>query len=156
MKNNKKGISEIVSYTLLIIIAIGLSIIVFLFLKVYVFKGQSPQCPLDVSIFIDEATCSSSSQQLVITLTNKGFFSINGIYARFRKEGRTVQNLINKEYYGFSNKLEPGNTERQIPFTLSNVNADEKYMLEIQPVVINEKNEQAVCESTITKTITCD
>ena len=157
---NKKGVSEIVSYTLLIVIAIGLSIIVFLFLKIYVFKGQAPQCPPDVSIFINEELCSVGNPgSLQFTLTNKGFFSVNGFYVRFREPRRKIQNIIissgQNEFQSFSEQegLSPGNQEHfSIPVQVS---AGQEYTLEIQPVVYNEKNEQAVCEAIVTKTVTC-
>ncbi len=160
MKNmgNKKGVSEIVSYTLLIVIAIGLSIIVFLFLKVYVFKGQAPQCPPDVSLSLTEESCSVGNPgSLQFTITNKGFFTVNGFYLRFRQPGRKIENLIplKDQFKTFLEEdgLSPGDPQ---PFSIPvQVSAGQDYTLEVQPVVYNEKNEPAVCEAIVTKTVTC-
>ena len=158
---NKKGISEIVSYTLLIVIAIGLSIIVFLFLRVYVFKGQAPECPPDVSIFINSATCFSASgqYQLNVDLINKGFFTIDAVYVRFREPNRKIQNLIGSpyDYHSFSEGLAPGEkTNPPLAFSLSSAQSGKEHTLEVQPVVKNDKGEDALCENAVvTKTVIC-
>jgi hypothetical protein len=78
---NKKGLSIIVSYVLLIGISIGLSIIVYTWMKTYVPK-ESLECPDGVSLSISRLTYESATKILNITFRNNGRFSIDGFYIR--------------------------------------------------------------------------
>ena len=90
MKNikNNKGISEVVSYVLLIVIAIGLSAIVFAFLKGIVPKEQT-SCPEGLSLIIKEAQCVGTNK-IYLTFQNKGRFKIDGIYSRYSANENTA------------------------------------------------------------------
>ncbi|NMB66531.1 hypothetical protein GYA25_00505 [Candidatus Woesearchaeota archaeon] len=78
---NKKGLSIIVSYVLLIGISIGLSIIVYTWMKTYVPK-ESLECPDGVSLSISKITYEAATKRLNITFRNNGRFSIDGFYIR--------------------------------------------------------------------------
>lgn len=71
-KKNKKGMSAIIGYVLLITFGLVLSIIVFNYLKTYVPKDTG-SCPDGVSIFLESYSCSNGS--LNITLKNNGRFN---------------------------------------------------------------------------------
>ena len=72
---NKKGISEMIGYVLLISIAIVISVFVYTWLKTYV-PQQNLECPEDVSFLVEGAVCEGS--ELNITLRNNGLFDIGG------------------------------------------------------------------------------
>lgn len=74
---NKKGVSEIVGYVLLIAIGIILAVIAYSYLKTYVPRNAS-ECPSGVSLFIKEYSCSENS--INITLKNNGRFNVDGFY----------------------------------------------------------------------------
>jgi len=72
LKKNKKGMSVIIGYVLLITFGLVLSVIVFNYLKTYVPK-DSGSCPDGVSIFLESYSCSNGV--LNITLKNNGRFN---------------------------------------------------------------------------------
>lgn len=92
---DKKGVSEIVAYVVLIAIALSISVLVFSYLKVYVPKDK-PQCSEDVSIRISDFNCSVSAGNTTLTLTleNRGLFNIDAAYIRFGQKDKTALPLI--------------------------------------------------------------
>jgi len=80
---NKRGVSVVIGYVLLIAISIVMSILVYAWLKNYV-PSETAQCPDETSIFIRDVayTCTPGSETLNITLKNNGKFSVNGYFIR--------------------------------------------------------------------------
>src|SRR3990167_7706182 len=147
---SKKGISEIVSYTLLILIAIGLAAGVYSFLKVYVPKYQIPECPPNAHVSIQRVSCNLDSIEFEII--NKGFFSIDAIFIRLNPPGREIQSLIpNDGFYSFNNSLSPGNVTiiSKQHTKLSTSEAGLEYTLEIQPAIYKEDGNLAACQDSI-------
>lgn len=154
----KKGISEMVSYVLLIVIAIGLSVIVYAYLKTLVPKPDL-QCPDEIALIAQPVTCTQG--QLNITFLNKGYFKVIGAYVRFDKESVKVRKDLqgnNKSAFwlttGSEQGLNPGN------YTLRSYNLTEflkspgygtgqTYILEIQPAIFNEKGVLIACDRAV-------
>lgn len=171
---NNRGISEMVSYVLLIIMAIGLSVMVFAFLSVYVPK-EKPECKEDVHVVISKAMCnvSSTNQTLYLELTNKGLFTFDAAYIRMAPAGREVTFLINDpeknlggSVRGFqlyaqgatSPGLPPGTTYSRV-YSLAGVEGISfvpgNYTLEVQPAMGKGRN-FALCEKAIIhETVPC-
>src|SRR3989338_7575646 len=165
LQHNKKGISEIVVYVLLVLIAISISSLVFFYLKSYVPK-EKPECQQDITLLIQSYSCSSQLSQLNLTFLNKGLFNIDLVYIRVGSEGSRVKKLINPEYNDGPNGLYfgviddqkgliPGKTFSKVylsPLLKPGVNE-----LEIEPAVFTGKGtEIALCDKAIvTQTITC-
>ncbi len=74
---NRRGLSEVVAYVLLVGIAVALSIAVYYFINSYLPK-QASECPEGLSIVIYEYKCETSRNELNLTLQNKGLFDIDG------------------------------------------------------------------------------
>jgi hypothetical protein len=84
MKNkidNKRGISEILGYILLITFAVFMSFIVYQGLRTYVPVGAI-DCPEGVSIFVSSSNCTLSEEKynLTINIKNNGRHNIAGYY----------------------------------------------------------------------------
>ncbi len=182
MINNKKGVSEMVSYVLLVVIAIGLGALVFAYLQVYVPKDKTT-CPDDTSIAIESYSCTynpstTPKQNLSLILSNKGLFTINAAYIRIGKDDRMVRELINDPrvtnnppsgFYlssglqapsapGTVNSaftgLKPGESTTRI-YHPSQIDSKRIYEIEIQPAV-GTYNKLTICEkATIVQKITC-
>ena len=75
----KKGLSEMVGYVLLIVIAISLSILVFIWLKNYLPVKQE-KCPDSASLTIEEYGCENGI--INISIRNTGTFRIEGFIIR--------------------------------------------------------------------------
>lgn len=83
-KKNKKGISVMIGYILLVVFILAISVAVYQWLRSYV-PGQAIECPDGVSLFIDRATFYSGNSTLEINSVNNGNFQILGYFARIKK-----------------------------------------------------------------------
>ncbi len=94
----KRGVSIMVGYVLLVIIAVSISVLVYGYLKLYVPK-EKPECPEghDVTLIIQSVSCQIGSEEdtLSITLLNKGLFKADAVYVRMEEAGREVKQLVN-------------------------------------------------------------
>jgi len=92
---NKKAVTEMVAYVLLVMIALILSIMVYAFLKLYVLK-PSAECKEGISIAIDDYICNAESKEINITFKNTGRWDIDGFVIRASNmtEGKAVYPLI--------------------------------------------------------------
>jgi len=80
---NKRGISNLVAYVLLITITISLSVFVYGWLKTYVGGEEVETCPSNVNIVISSYECVSNvSGNLSVRLRNKGLFNVDGYVLR--------------------------------------------------------------------------
>lgn len=160
---NKKAVSEIVSYVFLIIIAIGLSIGVFAYLKIYVPKDQVT-CDKEVSLIVSSYSCtiSGSKINLAFNLTNNGLFNVSGAFLRFDETGKKVKNSLNtiprfQTSTGELFQLAPGETyeTKYDPAAKSGIT---KYDLEVEPIILGGKSGQevALCnKAIIVQTLDC-
>ncbi len=77
---DKKAVSVIIGYVMLISMAIALSILVFAWLRFYVSPGEELECPSDVALVIQDYYYDGET--LGLRLKNKGLFSIDGYFVR--------------------------------------------------------------------------
>ena len=113
IKRDKRAVSEVVSYVMLIAIVIGLSVLVYAFLKVQIPKAEKT-CEDGISIVIRSIQCDNTNNRVIIEFQNKGLFGIDGVYIRFANNSlltigpkklsiKAMKNMI-KRYFlvGFS------------------------------------------------------
>jgi hypothetical protein len=110
MIKNKKGVSVVIGYVILISVGIIMSLVVYNYLKTYVPK-DAVQCPNGVSILITQYDCVGNS--LNITLKNNGKFNYMGYYIHASENSsidvatiNLADNFINSssgEAYAFTN-----------------------------------------------------
>jgi len=157
LQHNKKGISEIVSYVLLVLIAISLSTFVFIYIKAYIPK-EKPECTQDINLIIQDYSCSAI--QINITLLNKGLFSVDASYVRIGPVGSRVKQLINPNdlFFGViegQKGLIPGKALSKI-YLSQNIKSGVNE-IEVQPAVFTGKGDElALCDkAVITQTINC-
>lgn len=156
LKTNKRGVSEMVAYVLMIIMAIGLSIMVYSYLKQNVPKFETPECSSKVSLIINSATCIASNLgvRLQINLLNQGFFNVSAVYIRMGLENKNVKVQMNKEDIYFRNDLSPGKNI-SLDYLSTDIKSTGNYVLEVEPAVLTSKG-LAVCDSSIiTQPIVC-
>jgi cysteine-rich repeat protein len=102
---NKKAISVMVGYILLIVFAIIISVLVFQWLRTYV-PTEPLGCPDGVSIFIKEAGFNVSNSILDLIIKNNGRFDIGGYFIHAKNS--SIQELaiidlseyLNENYSG--------------------------------------------------------
>ncbi|WP_300095934.1 hypothetical protein [Flavobacterium sp.] len=152
---NKKAISEMLAYVLLIVIALAIGGLVYSWTLLNIPKDNE-NCPEDVSLIIKNYACSDGYLQL--NLLNKGLFDISGFYIRANNESGRARTIMLEDTESkeagrvvFSKDLEPGK-EYQANFSY------EKYgeiiSVEIEPFVLGSKI--ILCEeSIISEEINC-
>ncbi len=83
----KRGVSEIVSYVLLISITFAIAAIVYSWLMFYVTPSEELKCDDGVALTIRSITYNCTNKSLSISLQNRGLFDIDGY--RVRVNNRT-------------------------------------------------------------------
>jgi hypothetical protein len=160
---NKKGVSEMVGYVLLVIIAIGISIAVFQFLRIYIPKGENPQCNQDISLIVQEYKCDFNEGKITLSLLNKGLFKVEVAYIRFGESNKKILPLINDPLkVGTANSfylnggLNPGSIFSSEYLVV--IEEPGTYKLEVQAGVIDNSTSQAIpCKNAvITQLVECN
>jgi flagellin-like protein len=149
---DKKGISEIVGYVILIVIAVGLSVLVYSYLR-FMIPKEIPECEEGISLIVQNYSCLAGNE-LSLTLLNKGLFRIDGAYINLGEEGKKIRVQINKDNFYLYNAsgaigINPGE-EFFSSYGISNVAGGAgNYILEIEPLTkIN--NDIVFCKNAIT------
>ena len=86
---DKKGLSEIIGYVLLVIIALSLSLIVYTWIK-GILPGKTEKCPDGVSLVIDAYECDLGKEMINITFKNQGRFNVDAAIIRFSNKSRGI------------------------------------------------------------------
>lgn len=81
-KKNKKAVSVIISYVLLISITLSLSVLVFNWLKFNIDVNEEIDCDENVALAIKNFSYDKINHELNLTVINKGLFNIYGFYTR--------------------------------------------------------------------------
>lgn len=102
-RKNKKAMSAIIGYVLLITFGIILSVIVFTYLKTYVPKDKL-DCPSGISIFLKEYSCVGNNFN--VTIKNNGKFNILGF--SMYGANNTEQEIATIDFSQYLNPTSPG------------------------------------------------
>lgn len=161
-KSNKRGVSIMVGYVILIVIAISLSIAVFAFLKLYLPK-ENAKCSEDIILTIDSASCidedGDGKYNIEIELKNRGFFSVDGAFIRIGEVGRIYKVLLYQNPSALfsleeSATLKPDGTWKNdlIPLTYEPKDISKPQEIEIEPIVFVD-SKQILCENSVVKKV---
>lgn len=156
LHKNKKALSEIVGYTLLIVIALAMAAMVYTFLKVYIPKDV-PQCEDEINIIVQDYSCVSNV--LNLTLVNKGLFKADAVYLRLGSQSSKIRQQINPDNIYF---IRPDGTIGLNPqeefsgsYDVSYLGTPGTYTLEVQPA-ITQNRRPILCEkAAITQLVDC-
>ena len=162
---HKKGVSEIISYTLLIVIAITASILVYNFLKLSTPKDR-PVCSDDISLVVFSADCkflNLENTEINLSLQNKGKFTIDAAFVRIGVSGRETSERVSAEDESdlyFPGGLLPDKVSIPRKYVLESssiVKQTGNYILEIQPAMFDDSlGKLAVCPNAIiTQNVEC-
>lgn len=146
---DKKGVSEMVSYVLLIVISLAIASSVFIWLRVYIPPAQEREsCPEETSITITNYQCDPVLGVLSLTIENNGNFDIDGFFIRASDNSNvlpfyalnvsaTPPALITNGKYYFLEDFKLGDSEI-IKFDYSGLVNIER--LQVQPFISGKKN----------------
>jgi len=168
----KRAVSEIISYVLLIVIALGISTAVYQWMSTRT-PSVSGTCPEDVSLYLKNYNCNSSicnsGKCLNLTIKNNGNFNIDGIFIRasnnistipaaglkytesnyfddiqsYNETGRLYFKMMND---GGGEPLAPGK-EIELVFSYENIVPLKK--IQIEPFVIDKSSMQLCTDATV-------
>lgn len=111
---NKKAVSLLVSYVILISIVLAMSSLVYAWIKARADKPFAEEsCPKDLSLILVSSPCSVSgyTNTMNITVQNKGLFNIHGYIIKSSKDaegmaGKSSFELCEKDEDGCANIIE--------------------------------------------------
>ncbi|MDP2947085.1 MAG: hypothetical protein Q8N88_03135 [Nanoarchaeota archaeon] len=155
-KFQKKGVSEIVAYVLLITLTISISILVYAWLKLYFNPSDAEECPDGVNVIVTNYSCVSGSAglpgSLQITLKNKGMFSFDGYLLRVHDDPNATFGIYTLGLKsGNEVEIAPGNSLTK-NYELGSLN--KITYLEIQPFIDSKKN-RVLCKDYTSMKISC-
>lgn len=151
-RGNKKAVSVVVGYVLLISITLSLSVLVYGWLR-WQFNPENEfkECPEGVNIVIYEVLCYQDTL-LNITLKNKGLFSVDGYYLRYNNKSDSEFGIYNLDQQNLT-KFSPGE-ERNETFTDAMDGSGEITLIEVQPYQMDGSGKIS-CKSKTTQRVTC-
>jgi len=151
---NKKALSEIVGYVLLIVIAISLSVLVYTWMKNQV-PRETAACPDNLALSIQKYECIKDSlgevDKIKVAIKNNGLFDINGILARYS----TKENgLASKDLKGLSPIKTAGRIFKELNssevFEEEFEYSQELVEIELTPIKLVE-GEMTICENSVVR-----
>ncbi len=160
---NKKAVSLMISYVILVAIAITMAIAVFAWLKIIANVEPVPSCEEETSLTISDYFCEVGAFKLQIK--NNGRFSVNGFILTVGNNPERVPTIrliplntdeITGEGFFIFPDLKPGelreavftNTEKKSDGRIREVDFEFIKNLKLQPFII-EDNKKIVCENII-------
>jgi hypothetical protein len=162
---NKKALSEIVAYVILITIALSLSVMVYMWLQGYVpFQGSEKDCPDGMALIIKDYSCSKSPQSfnLNLTIQNKGLFTADGFIIKLNDRDDAsigIYTLANSSSrYGIS--LKPGESRSfqydlntQVSQSNNQISLDKLTYIEVIPLL--KGSEITYCKTSTSQVVDC-
>ncbi|MFA4960191.1 MAG: archaellin/type IV pilin N-terminal domain-containing protein [Candidatus Pacearchaeota archaeon] len=156
---NKKGVSELIAYVLLISIAVSLSIIVYAWLVVWVEpKPEGSTCPPGVDVVVTDYICTpkggNNPGNFSISLKNKGRFTFDGFVLRVHDRPDAEFGLYTLKSYGNPDgeKLAPGQELINKIYSLGNLNNISYF--EVVPFMEGES--RVLCSDFVSLKIDCN
>jgi flagellin-like protein len=172
MTRGKKGLSEVVGYVLLIVVAISVAAIVGVWMMSQVPEDDSGKiCPEDSSLIILDYNCTRDIGSLIanITIKNKGFFVVDGFTLKYNNlpdgkigiislgndsspNSRWGKKMAPEEIYSFKYNLAYNSFRGEVLESGLNPQDQSIYLLELQPFTIY-RGEKNFCEKVSYKEI---
>mgnify|MGYP003977508227 FL=1 len=154
---DKKGVSVIVAYVLLVVMALSMSVMIYQWLKFQATPVDEIKCPDEVSLIIEDVECSVNGMNVYIK--NRGFFTFDGYIMRVSdfedaEIGIYVLHEFNEEVVPAGEKTITFPTDELVQFKVDNKMGDFTF-LEVQPFIYDEKNGKVYCEMYASKKLSC-
>jgi hypothetical protein len=158
---NKKAISEMISYVILVAMVLGLSIGVFVWLKSISNFSAPADCNEGTSMILQESLCQGNT--LNLTIKNNGRFNISGVLVSVGNDTDKVPTIYFEPnnptvgsggstslagYFFFVNELKPEDTTTAVFYDTYNTMVLKN--IQIQPFIYSNKK-RIFCTSSIIK-----
>ena len=145
-KLNKKGISEIVSYVLLVVLALGLATGTYAFLSSYTNPFEEGECSEGLSITVTNFSCGDGFINL--TLKNNGRFDLAGVIIN----GVNITGSQEREIqlYDHSTKINVSN-ETILPTLSYSQTLQTLSYVKLYPYIVDKEGYNRLCDEAIVK-----
>ena len=159
-RSDKRGISVIIGYILLISIAIGLSVMVYNWLLNYL-PGETAECPDSVHLDLRSLSCQGIHRQLNFTVRNNGHHTFDGFIVKVNDRPDARMGVFTID--DFFERLSPGQDIRvEIDYS-AHVAAEggiggissQLTLLEVQPFIIHEDGSKLICQPGVSVRLSC-
>lgn len=137
---NKKALSNLVAYVLLIGMTMALAGMVFGWLKFYVRGDDILSCPDNVNLVINSYKCIGGTS-VEVEVKNKGFFDVDGYIVRVNDKMDAEFGLYKVGEYSGTILTGEGVTESY------SISWPSITLIEIQPIIKSENGEDIYCEN---------
>jgi FlaG/FlaF family flagellin (archaellin) len=87
ISQDKRALSEVISYVLLILVAFAMATLVYVWMNGFV-GDPTPTCESGVSFNLKKVECSGG--QIKLTISNQGTFYINGFMVKVSEDGKDI------------------------------------------------------------------
>lgn len=148
---DKKAVSLMVSYVILIVITISLSIMVFAWLKIFVGTDEAIECPAGIHLIVKDYNCST--KELRVTLKNKGRFTVEDFVLRVNDQPDSKFGIYPLDPESKS-AISPGKEEEFIFNLTKNPSIGRITLIDIQPIVIQD-DKKTFCRTYATQKANC-
>lgn len=154
---NKRGISVMIGYILLVSIGLGLSAMVFSWLIHYVPTAETFECPDGLSLSIRNVKCDSVNRVLNFSVKNTGLFTVDGFSIKVNDKPSSSIGVFE---VGFNlTEVVPGN---QLDYSYNYFNlvtttalSSDLTLLELQPFIDNPEGGRFNCQPTVKEVLRC-
>ncbi len=156
--NNKRGVSEIVSYVLLISITFIIAGVVYSWLMFYITPGKETKCDEGVSLTIRGYNYDCITKRLNLTIQNRGLFDVEGYLIRVNNQSGTDIGIYTLNSTGKSLNTSEVYVDTYVD---SSKLKDNKILkgaikfIEIQPFVKQNGTSEIYCENVAKQVIVC-
>lgn len=160
---DKKGLSVIVGYVLLITFAVIMGVLVYNWMSSYVFTEEE-KCSEDVSLFVKSYNYSCSSGELFIEFQNKGLFNISAFKIRGstnpNREIATIrfEGIAGTDYFVFQKPLFPNGESQEVKINYNKESSEDPdlFFLEITPYIFENKKSRICTNAQIRQDVSCE
>ncbi len=176
VRRDKRAISVVIGYVLLIAISIVMSVLVYQWLRTYVPK-EAIKCEEGTSVFLKDVSYDCAASKLTLTIKNNGKFDVDGFFIHIsNKRGEDLAAIdisknIDNSKIGYlagneikfseiaENSLSPESSSNTGIFSFDTASYGTLYKVEIIPVRIeeidNKKRLVSCSDAKVSEDLTC-
>jgi hypothetical protein len=152
----KKGLSNMIAYVLLITITISLSVLVYNWLQFYVGVSDLEECPEGVNLVIQNYTCNKGSDgNLNVTLKNKGLFEVDGFILRIHDRVDADFGFYTLNSSGAVISVGGLDSKNYWFADYSSEDFTDVTLIEVQPIIVGNQGNNISCPSFTAQSVVC-
>lgn len=158
LNKNKRAVSDVVAYALLISMTLVLSLFVGNWLRFYAGEGGGQlECHENTEVSVDSYNCTSGSKgEVTAFFKNTGLFKVDGILVRVTEDPQA--RFADLGNWNLGGSLKPGEAKNgSLYFELDGLERfiEEVTLIEVQPYILDEHGKEILCPHITRQKIEC-